>query len=360
MARFFHQSSQKTGQMPGTAVYVGEQKHEPVTIDRIEFNEETLEWAEAAPLDAIDAPQEAQTTLWVNVDGVHDVDLVQALGTRFGLHPLEIEDIAHTGQRPKIEDYADHALFVLRMLRWNEDENLIDDEQVSLAIGSSWVVSFQERKGDVFDPIRDRLRSNRGRIRRMGSDYLLYALVDAIVDHYFVILEALGDRIEVLGEQMAQDPDERDLASIRHLKRELLFMRKSVWPLREVLSSMQRDAAVAIHQDTAPYFRDVYDHTIQIIDTVETFRDMVSGLMDLYMSSISNRMNEVMKVLTIIATIFIPLSFVAGLYGMNFNTAVSPLNMPELDWYWGYPAALLLMAAVAGGLLIYFWRKRWF
>ncbi len=353
MARFFHQSSQKTGQMPGTAVYVGDHKHEPVTIDRVEFSDETLNWAEDVSREVVQAPTDSQTILWVNVDGVHDVDLVQELGSGFGLHPLEIEDIAHTGQRPKVEDYANHALFVLRMLRWNEEEDQIDDEQISLAIGPSWVISFQERKGDVFDPIRDRLRSNRGRIRKMGADYLLYALVDAIVDHYFVILETLGDRIEVLGEQMAEDPNKKDLVSIRHLKRELLFMRKSVWPLREVLSSMQRDGAVAIHEDTAPYFRDVYDHTIQIIDTVETFRDMVSGLMDLYLSSISNRMNEVMKVLTIIATIFIPLSFVAGLYGMNF------VNMPELHWQYGYYGALGLMALIGCGMLVYFRRRKW-
>ncbi|MBU1049508.1 magnesium/cobalt transporter CorA [Candidatus Bipolaricaulota bacterium] len=354
MARFFHKSSEKAGQLPGTPVYVGRSKSEAVAIETYEFDGEALDCAEAVSLDDVQAPQDSDKTLWVNVDGVHDVDLVQEMGTRFGLHPLAIEDIAHTGQRPKVEDYGSHALLVLRMLRWNESDDQIDDEQVSLAIGSSWVLSFQERKGDVFDPIRDRLKTNRGRIRKMGADYLLYALVDAIVDHYFVILETLGDRIEVLGEHMAEDPNKKDLTSIRHLKRELLFMRKSVWPLREVLSSLQRDGAVSIHEETAPYFRDVYDHTIQIIDTVETFRDMVSGLMDLYLSSISNRMNEVMKVLTIIATIFIPLSFVAGLYGMNFDW------MPELHWRYGYFWALGLMTSIGGGMLVYFRRRHWF
>ncbi|MBE0634716.1 magnesium/cobalt transporter CorA [Candidatus Bipolaricaulota bacterium] len=353
MARFFHKSSEKAGQTPGTAVYVGAAKHETVTVERYEFDEVDLECAEAVPLGSVQAPRDSQKTLWINVDGVHEVDLVQALGTIFELHPLAIEDIAHTGQRPKVEDYGNHALLVLRMLRWNEKDDQIDDEQVSLAIGPSWVLSFQERKGDVFNPIRDRLKSSRGRIRKMGADYLLYALVDAIVDHYFVILETLGDRIETLGEQMAEDPNRKDLVSIRHLKRELLFMRKSVWPLREVLSSLQRDGAVSIHEETVPYFRDVYDHTIQIIDTVETFRDMVSGLMDLYLSSISNRMNEVMKVLTIIATIFIPLTFVAGLYGMNFA------YIPELQWRYGYFGALGLMGVIACGMLIYFRRRKW-
>ena len=353
MARFFHKSSEKAGQLPGTPVYVGRSKSEPVVIETYEFDAGALDCAETVSLGDVQAPHDADKTLWVNVDGVHDVDLVQQLGTGFELHPLAIEDIAHTGQRPKVEDYGNHALLVLRMLRWNDAKDQIDDEQVSLAMGPSWVLSFQERKGDVFDPIRDRLKTNRGRIRKMGADYLLYTLVDAIVDHYFAILEILGDRIETLGEQMAEDPDKKDLVSIRYLKRELLFMRKSVWPLREVLSSLQRDGAVAIHADTVPYFRDVYDHTIQIIDTVETFRDMVSGLMDLYLSSVSNRMNEVMKVLTIIATIFIPLSFVAGLYGMNF------VNMPELQWRYGYFGALGLMGLMAGGMLFYFRRRKW-
>jgi magnesium transporter len=291
--------------------------------------------------------------LWLNLDGVHDVDAVEALGTAFGLHPLAVEDIAHTGQRPKVEEYDDHLFFVLRMLRWNDQTAEIDDEQVSLALGASWVLSFQERRGDVFDPIRDRLQSNRGRVRSTGADYLAYALMDAIVDQYFVILEKLGDRIEALGERMTEDPDKQDLTSIRHLKRELLFMRKSVWPLREVVSTLQRDSTPLIQDATMIYFRDVYDHTIQVIDAVETFRDMVSGLMDLYLTSISNRMNEVMKVLTIIATIFIPLSFVAGVYGMNF------VHMPELGWRFGYFAALGVMALIAGGMLLYFKRRKW-
>ena len=264
-----------------------------------------------------------------------------------------MEDIVHTGQRPKLEDYGSHLFVVLRMLRWNEETRQIDDEQVSFAIGPSWVLSFQERKGDVFDPIRDRLLSDRGRIRKLGPDYLAYALVDAIVDHYFSILEALGERIESLGEEMAQNPRPQELEAIRHSKRELLFMRKSVWPLREVLSSLQRAETDLLRDSTVPYLRDVYDHTIQIIDTVETFRDMLSGLTDLYMSSVSNRMNEVMKVLTIIATIFIPLSFVAGLYGMNFDF------MPELHWRYGYFAVLGLMLAIGIGMLLYFRRRKW-
>lgn len=353
MARFLRKSSEKTGQTPGTAVYIGEARSESVSLEQMIYDGTSIEHLEAHAIDLVQAPRDTSKMLWINVDGVHDVDLVQKIGTLFKLHPLAIEDIAHTGQRPKIEEYENHIFLVLRMLQWNDAEDQISEEQVSLAIGPSWVVSFQERDGDVFNPVRNRLKTNRGRIRKLGADYLAYALMDAVVDHYFVILETLGDRIESLSESMAEHPAKQDLATIRHLKRELLFMRKSVWPLREVLSSLQRDSGLLIQETTVPYLRDVYDHTIQIIDTVETYRDMVSGLMDLYLSGISNRMNEVMKVLTIIATIFIPLSFVAGVYGMNF------VHMPELQWRYGYVMALGVMALVAGGMLFYFKRRKW-
>jgi magnesium transporter len=353
MRRFLRSGSQKTGQTPGTAVYVGDSRQHAVSVERWTYDAQDVEHDAIAPTDRTQLAPTAGKTLWLNLDGVHDVDAVETIGDAFGIHPLAVEDVANTGQRPKVEEYDDHLFFVLRMLRWNDQTDEIDDEQVSFALGASWVLSFQERKGDVFDPIRDRLQSNRGRVRTMGADYLAYALMDAIVDHYFVILETLGDRIEGLSERMTEDPDKEDLASIRHFKRELLFMRKSVWPLREVVNVLQRDSSSLIQDATMIYFRDVYDHTIQIIDAVETYRDMVSGLMDLYLTSISNRMNEVMKVLTIIATIFIPLSFVAGVYGMNF------VNMPELKWSFGYFAALGVMALMAGGMLVYFKRRKW-
>jgi magnesium transporter len=353
MGRFFHKGSQKVGQIPGTPVYVGQEREARVTVTRFEYDEADLS------RDMLTAPEEAlpslksATTSWINVDGVHDVEQIQQIGAGFGLHSLVIEDIVHTGQRPKVEDYESHLFVVLRMLRWSEETEQIDDEQVSLVLGPTWVLSFQEREGDVFDPVRERLVSNRGHIRKRRADYLAYALIDAVVDHYFSILETLGERIESLGEEMTENPKREDLQAIRHLKRELLFMRKSVWPLREVLGSIQRDESELVEGSTRPYLRDVYDHTIQIIDTVETFRDMVSGLMDVYLSSISNRMNEVMKVLTIIATIFIPLSFVAGLYGMNFAF------MPELQWRFGYFAILGVMFMIGVGMLFYFRRRKW-
>ena len=354
MARFVHKSSPKTGEIPGTPIYIGTPTEAPVTISMFTYNEDDLVRKEEASIDECCRELDPGIAAWINVDGVHDVDLIQAIGNRFALHPLAVEDIAHTGQRPKADDYENHLFIVLRMLRWDEQAQQVIDEQVSIAVGSTWVVSFQEREGDVFDPVRERLQASRGRIRKAGADYLAYVLVDAIVDHYFSILEILGDRIESLSEEMTEDPRREDLDAIRHLKRELLFMRKSVWPLREVLGTLQRDASPLLQPTTLPYLRDVYDHTIQIIDTVETFRDMVSGLMDVYLSTISNRMNEVMKVLTIIATIFIPLSFVAGLYGMNF------VFMPELQWHYGYFGALGIMLAIGGGMLLFFKRKGWF
>jgi len=353
MGRFFHRGSKKVGQTPGTPVYVGEDREASVAVSRFEYDESDVKRDDPiSPEESVSALDSGRNS-WINVDGVHDVDKVQQIGAGFNLHPLVIEDIVHTGQRPKVEDYESQLFIVLRMLRWSEEADEIDDEQVSVVLGPSWVLSFQEREGDVFDPVRDRLLLNRGRIRKLGPDYLAYALIDAVVDHYFSILETLGERIESLSEEMTGNPMRKDLAVIRHLKRELLFMRKSVWPLREVLGSIQRDESELVRESTRPYLRDVYDHTIQIIDTVETFRDMVSGLMDVYLSSISNRMNEVMKVLTIIATIFIPLSFVAGLYGMNF------VYMPELQWRFGYFAVLGVMLAIGAGMLLYFKRRKW-
>ena len=353
MARFIHGGSKKVGQVPGTPVYVGRERAAGVTVTRFEYDESDVSRDTLlAPEESIFLPESTKTS-WINVDGVHEVEQIQQICAGFGLHPLVIEDVVHTGQRPKVEEYESNLFIVLRMLRWSAETDQIDDEQVSVILGPSWVLSFQEREGDVFDPVRERLVSNRGRIRKYGPDYLAYALIDAVVDHYFSILETLGDRIESLGEEMTENPKREDLQAIRHLKRELLFMRKSVWPLREVLGSIHRDESELVQESTRPYLRDVYDHTIQIIDTVETFRDMVSGLMDLYLSSISNRMNEVMKVLTIIATIFIPLSFVAGLYGMNFAF------MPELQWRFGYFAILGVMFTIGVGMLLYFRRRKW-
>jgi magnesium transporter len=264
-----------------------------------------------------------------------------------------LEDILNTEQRPKMEEFGDYLYFVLKMLYPGENNDEIEAEQISIILGSNFVISFQEHEGDVFNAVRERIRKNKGRVRKSGADYLAYALMDSIVDNYFLILEQIGERIEATEQQLTENPTPETLHAIRDLKREMIFLRKSVWPLREVISNLERCESPLIHESLGAYLRDVYDHTIQIIDTVESLRDMISGLLDVYLSSISNRMNEVMKVLTIFASIFIPLTFVAGVYGMNFKF------MPELEWGWGYFAVLCVMALTAGTLLVYFRRKKW-
>jgi magnesium transporter len=250
-----------------------------------------------------------------------------------------------------VEDCGEYVFVVLKML--SSDRNKITSEQISIVLGPDFVVSFQEREGDVFNPIRERIRIGRGRIRKMGADYLAYALLDSVVDNYFIFLEKLGDKIEFLEEELVTNPTTETLQTIHDLKTEMVFLRKSVWPLREIISGLERGESALIQESTEIYLRDVYDHTIQVIDTVETFRDMVSGMLDIYLSSVSNRMNEVMKVLTIIATIFIPLTLIAGIYGMNFQ------YMPELGWRWGYPMVWLIMLVIGALMLVYFRRERW-
>jgi len=353
VTRFTRRSARKVGLAPGTATYVGEETKAPVAIAIMNYDDASLEEKTTASAKDCFAFKDDPHVTWINVNGVHQVDLIETLGEHFDLHPLVVEDIVHTDQRPKLEDYDGTLFVLLRMLRYDEARGEIDEEQISLLVGPTWVISFQEHPGDVFDPLRERIRNNKGRIRKLGADYLAYALIDAIVDHYFIVLEKLGDRVDALGEVLVTHPDVHSLGEIHHLKRELLFLRRSTWPLREVISALQRGESSLFQERTLVYLRDVYDHTIQVIDTMETLRDMTSGMLDIYLSSISNRMNEVMKVLTIIATIFIPLTFVAGIYGMNFDV------MPETHWRWGYFGALGVMAAVALAMIVYFRRKRW-
>jgi magnesium transporter len=290
---------------------------------------------------------------WINVDGVHKLDYIENIGKLLKIHPLVLEDIMHTGQRPKMEDFEDYLFVVLKMFQYDEKENVTKTEQVSLILSSNYLISFQEEEGDVFDLIRERIRTDRGRIRKMGVDYLAYSLIDAIVDNYFMVLEKIGESIEDIEDELIKNPTTEVLQTIHSLKRELIFLRKSVWPLREVISKLERWESPIINKSIDIYLRDVYDHTIQVIDALETFRDMLSGMLDIYLTSVSNRMNEVMKVLTIIATIFIPLTLVAGIYGMNFK------YMPELDASWGYPMVYVIMLTISAIMLVYFRRKKW-
>ncbi len=359
MPRFIKRSSKTIGLPPGSLVHVGEKRTAKVKNTVIDYDEKNFEEKEVKKVEECFPFKDKPTVTWINVDGVHQVDIIEKIGKHFGLHPLILEDIVNTGQRPKMEDFEDYIFIVLKMLYHSEKDDEIKAEQISLILGKNFVLSFQETEGDVFNFIRERIKNSKGRIRKVGADYLIYALLDAIVDNYYIILEKIGEKVEVMEEELVSNPVPETLQAIHNMKREMIFLRKSVWPLREVISGLQRGESKLIHKSTNIYLRDMYDHTIQVIDTIETFRDMISGMLDIYMSSVSNKMNEVMKVLTIFAAIFIPLTFVAGLYGMNFNPDVSPFNMPELSFYWGYPMALFAMAVIGGIMLIYFRRKKW-
>jgi len=351
--RTIKKRSRKAGLPPGTLVHIGEKKAETVRITYIDYDEQSFQEKQVSNIEECLKLKDTPTVSWINIDGLHDIELLEKLGRGFELHPLILEDILSTGQRPKFEDYEKYIFIVLKMLSFSEETQSVEAEQVSLILGPNYVISFQERIGDVFEHVRDRIRNAKGRIRKMGADYLAYTLLDATVDNYFVILERLGEKIESMEEEVVSDPTEKTIRQIHSLKREMISLRKSVWPLRELIGGLQKSESSLIKETTDVYLRDVYDHTIQIIDTIESFRDMVSGMLDIYLSSISNKMNAVMKVLTIIATLFIPLTFVAGIYGMNFK------YMPELEWRWGYAAALLVMLVIAAIMLIYFRRKKW-
>ena len=346
--------SDKSGLPPGTLVHVGVPRAEEPRITAMVYDasrllEEELETiGDAFPL------SEAPTVTWINVDGIHQVKVVEELGQRLGLHPLVLEDILNPEQRPKMEDLGDYLYMVVKMLDWDDARGEMTTEQMSVLVGANYVVSLQEHPGgDVLDPIRVRIREAKGSIREEGPDYLAYAILDGVVDRYFGVLEGLGEKVEALEEELVAHPTPDTLQDLHELKRAMIFMRKSVWPLREVVAALDRGGSSIIQESTRVYLRDVYDHTVQVMDAVETLRDMLSGMLDIYLSSISNRMNEVMKVLTVFASIFIPLTFIAGVYGMNFA------HMPELEWWWAYPLLWLVMLAVAVTMLVYFRRKRW-
>ncbi|MBI2487879.1 MAG: magnesium/cobalt transporter CorA [Deltaproteobacteria bacterium] len=352
-ARLIKKTSKKAGLSPGTLIHIGERKTDKVTITIIDYDENQFEEREAEEIEECFPYKDKSSVTWINIDGLHDLEVIEKVGKHFDLHPLLLEDVVNTGQRPKLEDYGNYLFIVLKMLSYNEEEDIIEAEQTSLVLSPGVVISFQENVGDVFNPVRERIRKSKGRIRKVGADYLAYALADAIVDNYFIILEKIGEKIEDLEQELVSNPTQKTLYAIHVLKREMIFLRKSIWPLREVVSALDREESSLIENSTVTYLRDLYDHIIRVIDTVETFRDTLSGMLDIYLSSVGNRMNEVMKVLTIIATIFIPLTFVAGIYGMNFD------YMPELHKNWGYPVALLIMLIIAILMLTYFRRKKW-
>jgi len=343
----------KPGTSPGTLVYSGDRKTENVRISVIDYNPADLTARQVDDIADCARYRDTERVSWINIDGLHDEAVLETIGRQYQIHPLVLEDILSPNQRPKMEDYKDYLYLVLRMITYNNEREEIDDEQFSLILGPHFVLTFQEKPGDVFDGVRKRLHNPDGRLRNMDRDYLAYALMDAIVDHYYVVLDSLGEKIVAVEEDLMEDNSGAILEQIHNLKREMIFLRKAIWPLREVIAQIMRGEVELFSRTTQVYLRDVYDHTIQVIDTIESYRDMLSSLLDLYMSSLSNRMNEVMKVLTIIATIFIPITFIVGVYGMNFDW------MPELHWKWAYPVVWGVMIIITVFMLILFRRKRW-
>jgi magnesium transporter len=345
--------TQKTGLSPGSVIYVGKEKTHNPKIQLIDYDTEKFQEKYIETIEECLPFKDSPTVSWININGIHDTSIIEKVGSYFELHPLVLEDIVNANQRSKIEDFESYIFCVLKMPRTSEKSHKIITEQISIILGKNFVLSFQEKEGDVFEPVRKRIREGKSRIRKSGPDYLGYALIDAIVDNYFVLLETLGEKIEKLQTTLIANPSSKMLNEIHQLKTEMLKLRKSVWPLREVINSLTRSESKLIKKTTTIYLRDVYDHTIQVIDTVETFRDMMAGMLDTYLSSASNKMNQIMKVLTVIATIFIPLTFITGIYGMNFEA------MPELSHPLGYPAVLVFMGIIGVLMVIYFRKNQW-
>lgn len=352
MPRPVQRGSTKRELAPGPLIHRGGKRAEEAKIILCEYDESQFKEQEIHVLEGLMTRPDRKAVTWVHVEGLQDVRLLEQMGAVFGIHPLILEDILHTDQRPKLEDHGDYLYLVLKRFH-PEDGGIFVPEQVSMVLGPDYLISLQEKEGALLGPIRERLRNEKSRLRKGGADWLAHAILDAIVDGYFVLLDQFGEKVEAVEEALIVRPSSLILRAIQGLKREIVFLRKSVWPLREVVGNLSRSDSLLIREHALPYFRDVYDHTIQVIETIETYRDALSEVTDIYLSSISNRMNEIMKVLTIIATVFMPLTFLAGVYGMNFK------YMPELEWHWGYFTLWGAMIVIAVVMLCYFRRKRW-
>ena len=345
--------SVKAGLPPGTLVLVGNQRDEPVTLELIDYSGDSFEETEITNVESLTDSLKSSTVSWVNINGVHNTQAIEAIGKVYNIHKLVLEDILNTDHRPKVEPFEDYVFFTMKMMWYNEEE-LLEKEQISIVFGKTFVLCFQEKEGDIFDPIRERIRTDSGLIRRRGSDYLVYRLIDSVVDNYFIIIEKIEENVEDLEDAITADTDDDHTRTIQYMKREIITLKRALLPLREAVSGLEKGVTDLVDPSNEKYFKDVYDHLIQISDSLENNREVLSGLMDMQMANMSNRMNQVMKVLTVIASLFIPLTFIAGIYGMNF------VYMPELEYKYGYFAAWALMIAVFIGMLVFFKRKKWF
>lgn len=353
MSKILKNRIKKIGLSPGTLVHIGDYIHTKIKISVIDYNATTLVEKNDVTLDQCLEYLDTPLKTWINIRGIHDVSMIQKIGAHFGLHPLMLEDIVNSDQRSKLDDYKENIFIVMRMLSYDHAKSEIVDEQISIVLGKRYVISFVESDNNIFLPILQRLRKENSRTRQMDCDYLCYSLMDCVVDNYFIILEQVDHNLEKLEEELTQDAYPSTLMKIQKTKRDVILLRKSIWPTREVMSQFRRLETSLMHESTRLYTQDVYDHTIQAIDTIESFRDITSGMLDVYLSNMSHKMNEIIKVLTVVATIFAPLTFITGLYGMNFE------HMPELQSPYGYPIALVSMLLISLIMLYYFRRKKW-
>lgn len=353
MARFFKKREENKGLAPGSLVFIGNKKVENIRIRVIDYDQTELR--EDALRDIVEAAEfkRTKTVTWINVDGLHDISVIKEIGTAFDLHPLMLEDILNTGQRPKLEEFDNCLFLVLKMLRYDQEKRLVISEQLSLVLGDTFLLTFQERPGDVFEPVRERIRKRKGRIRISGIDYLAYALLDTVVDNYIYVIERLGEQIEDIEEQILARPEPVVMENINTFKREMNFLRKSIRPAREAIIQLSKLDSELINDQTIPFLKDLQDLVTQAVEAIDTYRDMLSDQLDLYNSAISNRMNDIMKVLTIFAAIFIPLTFIAGIYGTNFD------YLPELHFKYSYFIFWGVMVVVAVSMLVFFRRKGW-
>lgn len=345
--------SGKAGLPAGSLVHIGERKTERAAITLMAYDGEAVDETLFTDLAACQACAPGREKLWLNVHGLHEPEVLQEIGRRFALHPLVLEDILNTDQRPKVDDYGSYLYLVARVFDYDPATLAVSSEQVSFVIGDNFVLTFQERPTGTFAPVREWLRADRGRIRQLGTDYLAYALLDLVVDRYFTILEQLGDRAEELEEELLRDPGATQLETLHQLKRETLNLRRAIWPLREVVNSLVRNEQRFFKPDTQLYLRDIYDHTVHLIESLEAIRDLIAGMLDIYLSSISNRVNKEVRALTVIALVFMPTTLISGIFGMNFH------SMPLLADANGFLYAILLMLTVAATLGLIFWRRRW-
>lgn len=353
MSKILKKRSGKAFLPPGSLVHIGNFAEEEIEISLYDYGPDQLIVKERATVEDCLILMETPSTTWIHIKGIHDLKMIENFGKHFRLHPLVLEDIANSGQRSKMDNYKDTIYIVLRLLRYNKKLGEVEDDQISIILGKNYVISFAERASEVFQGIPDRLKNPNSRLKKNGADYLCYALIDSVVDNYFLILECVDDKLSALEQELTDSPDPSVLKKIQGAKKEIILLRKSVWPVRDVVNQFKKLETPLIKEATRIYMQDVYDHTIQAIDTIESFRDITSGMLDLYLSNISFRMNEIMKVLTIVATIFVPLTFIASVYGMNFE------YMPGLHTLAGYYCVMSSMGFISLGMIYFFYKKNW-